>query len=145
MSRSSLRSMLVAMIAMATIGVAGITHHAAAQQDPNICHYTVDIAGITPCCFPITVETEWVCPDGTVRHDLKTYNANGIYVELLNPNPPIPLCPPACLFNWASLNGPAQPTPLGATTQYCFRGCCWLLTATTDAAGGILLIIRPCP
>lgn len=144
MTRRSLLSMLFAMIAMVAVGIIGTTSNAAAQkQNLNLCYYTVDIAGIAPCCFPITLETEWSCRPGGIQILTTTYANNGVYVHPLNPGG-FPPCPPACLFNWASLNGPINPTPLGRTTTYIINNCCYVLTATTDAAGAILIIIRPC-
>jgi len=142
MTRRSLLSMLVAIIATVAAGFIGSTENAAAQQNLNICHYTVDIANIPACCFPIILQTEWLCTNG-IRVETKIYNANGVYVEPLNPGG-FPPCPPACRFNWASLNGIVNPTPLHGRTRYLINGCCYDLTALLDMAGGIVIVIRPC-
>lgn len=144
MTRRSLLSMFFAMIAMVMVGVVGTTREAAAQQNLNLCHYIVDIAGIVPCCFPITLQTEWTCPPpGGVQIHMTTYANNGIFTHPLNPNG-FPPCPPACMFNWASLAPLMIPTPLGGTNMYMINGCCYTMRVTTDPTGAILIIIRPC-
>ncbi|MBS1914128.1 MAG: hypothetical protein JST22_19225 [Bacteroidetes bacterium] len=140
MTRRSLLAMLVAAVAL--IGTIGMTRTASAQNNPNICTYTVDVAGIPPCCFPINLQTEWNCL-GAITMDNKAIPGNGVFVFPLNPPGGGP-CPPACLFNWASLNGIINPTPLGQTKQYVINGCCYRLTAALDAAGQVYLTIRPC-
>ncbi len=146
MTRRSLLSMLVACIALMTFGFLGGAQTASAQQKQNLklCYYTVDIAGIAPDCLPITLTTEWRCPDGSIRVETKVYNMNGVYAETLNP-PGAPPCPPACMFNWASVNGTFCPVPLGVTSICRVGNCCYIVTSTTDAAGAILIKIRPCP
>ena len=142
MTKRSHLSLLVALIAMVMVGIVAGTRGATAQNNPNICTYTVDVAGIPPCCFPITLTTEWNCNPG-IRTDVKNIGGNGIFVFPLNP-PGGPPCPPACQFNWASLNGIINPTGLNQPKQYVINGCCYRLTPTLDANGQVYIFIRPC-
>ncbi len=139
--RTFLATLTAAILMMFCI--IGNTQQATAQQNPNICTYRVDIAGIPQHCFPINLVTEWTCAGGLITIQNSTYINNGVFFVPLNP-PGAPPCPPACLFNWASLSPPIIPTPLNRTTVYTINGCCYVLTTSVDAAGMIVITIRPC-
>lgn len=59
MTGSSFRSLLPSVIAVVAIAIIAAAPARAQQwNNPNCCHYTVDITGIVPCCFPVNVTTE---------------------------------------------------------------------------------------
>jgi hypothetical protein len=134
--------MLAIIIVIAVAGIIGNARGAASGNNPSVCSYTVDIAGFAPGCIPLKVQTRWNC-GGIIRTVSKGYTANGIIVEALNPggNPP---CPPACDFVWASLNGGATMTTIGGSNQYTLGNCCYIMSVSLDALGGVYIKIRPC-
>ena len=142
MTRRSFVSMLIALVASTAASFIAGTESASAQNNPNICFYTVDVQGVPPNCFPITLTTEWNC-GGMIKIDTRIVNAIGVVAFPLNPGG-FPPCPPACKFNWASLNGPINPTPLNGSTRYVIGNCCYILSTTLDAVGGVYIRILGC-
>ena len=143
MTRRNALSTLVAlfMTTIAMLFTSGAS--ASAQQNPNCCTYTVDIAGIPSACFPFRLTTRWDC-GGTITFDFKTYSTNGVYVEPLNP-PGAPPCPPACKFLGAGLNGPGGPfATFNNPVQFNVNGCCMVVRIGFDVNGCLIVYIRPC-
>jgi hypothetical protein len=143
MTRRTIFSALVAIFVTTLAMIVAPGSSASAQQNPNCCTYTVDIAGIAPTCFPFRLTTVWNC-GGVKTFDFKTYLANGVYVEPLNP-PGAPPCPPACKFAGAGLNGPGGPfATFNNPVRFNVNGCCMVVRIGFDANGCVTIFIRPC-
>lgn len=144
MTRSSFRSLLLSVIAVVAIAIIAAAPARAQQwNNPNCCHYTVDIAGIVACCFPVNVTTEW----GGGFRITTGFNANGIFVVPFPPPPMFPACPPAPPFNWASLDGGVTHIvgPNQSRSYIDARGCCYVMSVGLDAGGCVYIKVRPCP
>lgn len=132
--RTSLSLLATALVALVMAFVAN-TQLATAQVNPNCCTYTVDIAGIPPWCFPVTIVTEW----GPGITQTFTVAMNGVYIDNIPNCPP----PPAFPFNWVSVMGGPM-VPFGATGSVVYNNGACILTYTTavDANGCLVIIIR---
>lgn len=114
---------------------AGSQEGRAQKQNPDCCHYTVDISGFPDYCFPFKLVTYW--GDGSVG--VTAYEKNGVYVEQIPSK-----CPPAPAFKCATLdpNGPC--VGIGESAKYQIGKCCYVLTVKVDDKGCIYIIITPC-
>ncbi len=135
MTRQRTISMLAAFLFTLAMMIVAMPERASAQQNPNCCSYSVEIAGVKPECFPIRLKTQWV-PGYT---DIITYAANGVYWNPI-PGP----CPPAPPFDWVSLQLGINPIHLGETKTITIGGCCYKVTATLNPNFCILIRITPC-
>lgn len=132
MTRAALASAL--MLAMLAI----FSRQAVAQAPiPNACcTYTVDVAGFAATCFPVKLTTRW---SGTLES--VAIFGNGVTVQNITG---VPCPPPPALFAWASLDGGATQAWFNFPMNFKVNGCCFTLRIGVDAAGCIIVYMRPC-
>lgn len=136
MTKRNVLSTFIALMAMMTITIVAGTNTARAQQNLNCCIYTVDVAGVSPSCFPIRLWTRW--SNGVFGPTI--VNANGNFV-FATPTPPP--CPPAATFIGASLAGPGGPyATFNNPVTFNVNGCCLIVRIGFDANGCLIIYIR---
>jgi len=129
---------LLAAFAGLVMAFAATTDTASAQQNLNCCTYSVDIAGVPAACFRIPLWTRW--SNGVFGPQL--FLANGVFV-FNTPTPPA--CPPAATFIGASLQGAGGPfATFNNPVKFNVNGCCLMARIGFDAAGCLIIYIRPC-
>jgi hypothetical protein len=94
----------------------------------------VDAAGFNPACFPVKLTTRWT---GILQTDVVP--GNGVFTYNINPCPPVP-----AQFGWASLDGGVTTAWWNFPANFKVNGCCFTLRIATDAAGCIIVYMRPC-
>lgn len=126
-------------IAMGLVALIASSSDASAQVPipQNCCTYTVDVDGFPDACFEFRVMTRWSSGIEAV-----SIPANGVYTfAITNANP----CPPAPgLFAWASLDGGGTLAWFNFPATYNINGCCYVVRIGQDAAGCIIVYVRPC-
>jgi hypothetical protein len=107
----------------------------AAAQPSNCCKYTIDVAGISEECLPITIVSDW----GPGGQDTVQVTSNTV----LTPSVPGPC--PSYLLNWISVNG-GMPISAVGERNVTIGDCCYkfifVLSPPPDLCTTIY--IRPC-
>ncbi len=127
---------IVTTLVAALIVSFSTTRTAVAQQNPNCCTCSIDIA-VDPLCLPISIWSTWSngSPGPVV------INANGIYTF---PIPTPPSCPPAANLLGVSLAGASGPfASYNNPVFFTVNGYCLVARITYDG-GCPVLYIRPC-
>lgn len=136
MRRTFLAALVAAFVALVAMVV---TSERAAAQVPianACCNFTVDVAGFKPGCFPVQLTTRWT---GWIQTDVIA--GNGVFVLPINVIP----CPPApAQFGWASLDGGLTLAWFNFPATTIVNGCCFTTRIGVDAAGCIIVYLRPC-
>lgn len=134
MVRTITRVMLGLALVVAVLAV--FSRQAIAQVPiPNACcTYTVDVAGFKTACFPVKLQTRWT---GLLQTDV--IPGNGVFVFNLIPCPPVP-----AQFAWASLDGGITLAWFNFPAKTVVNGCCFVTRIGVDAAGCIIVYLRPC-
>ncbi len=136
MVRSFAKFFALFALVVATLAVIGQTARAQAPIPNACCTFTVDVAGIAATCFPLKLTTRWT---GGIQSD--PIAGNGVFVL---PITFAPCPPPPAQFGWASLNGGATMAWWNFPMNFLVNGCCITARIGTDAAGCIIVYLRPC-
>lgn len=135
------RSLMTRMLplVMVLVAVTVFSERAVAQAPiPNACcTFTIDAAGIPPGCFPVKLYTRW-----TGGSQSNPVFGNGVFVQPITfaPCPPVPP-----QFGYASLDGGVTKAWWNFPANFNLSpGCCITLRIATDAAGCIIVYMRPC-
>ena len=126
-----LHAITLALVMLACAWSAG--SHRAAAQPSNCCTYTVDIAGISSECLPITIEGDF----GPGGRDTVTLTGDTVMIRAV-PGP----CP-AYLLNWISING-MIPIPATGFREITIGDCCYRFEFIVDQNICYTIRIRPC-
>jgi hypothetical protein len=126
-------SMLIAIASAFIIGLGAPTRAMAQPQDLNCCTFTVNVNLPAACAgvFPLTIVTDW-CQTGPFTI---SFAANGTFTFAVPGG-----CPPEPFFLAVTVPG-GPPVLLGGTGVAIVGGCLVTYTATTDAAGCIVITI----
>lgn len=109
--RTFLSIMAIAFVAIFVTS----SERSTAQQDPNCCNYVIDVDGIDPACFPITITTDW----GPGIFKSFTVTSNGVYVDNIPNCPPVPALPFSQVVGLTAAPGCPQPLIWTANLSCC--------------------------